>query len=84
MIINKYELVIYPLNNEDKENKIASLTFEFDNFVEMIDKIIELRKMIDNKEIMIVINNNERFACADAFSVSQPIGSILDKTQLFS
>lgn len=55
--INKYEIVIYPLNNEEKENKIASLTFEFDNFVEMIDKIIDLRKMIDNKEIMIVINN---------------------------
>lgn len=57
MIINKYELVIYPLNNEDKENKIASLTFEFENFVEMIDKIIELKKMIDKKEVMIVINN---------------------------
>jgi len=57
MIINKYELVIFPLNNEHKENKIASLTFEFDNFVEMIDKIIELKKMIDNKDIMIVINN---------------------------
>lgn len=57
MLINKYELVIYPLNNENKENKIASVIFEFENFIEMINKIIELRKMIDNKEIMIVINN---------------------------
>ena len=57
MIVKQYELVIYPLNNEDKENKIASVTFEFEQFSEIISKITELKNMIDNKQVMIVINN---------------------------
>lgn len=57
MIVKQYELVIYPLNNENKENKIASVTFEFEQFSEIINKITELKNMIDNKQVMIVINN---------------------------